>query len=227
MFVSFHRERIMRRLGVLALVLTMAGVALPLPAYGQSGPRVLLIPREGYSLDLDLMIKMEVGVMTLLLEKAGFKVDVATTSGSPILGSTQRIEKVKKLKDVDLNDYKGIILACMGVGAFPGAPVSEDAVALVRKALSEGKPVAANSNSGIVLAAAGVLKGKRYAFQRDPLGTGDTDRRFEGAIYGGQGVVKDGKIITSGACPQIEKAMGVENATVKLTQTFVSELASK
>jgi putative intracellular protease/amidase len=200
-------------------------------AMGQSGSKVLLIPREGSSLDLDLMIKMEVGVMTLLLKNAGFSVDMATTSGQPILGPTQQLDKIMKLGDINLDNYKGIILACMAVGSFPGAPVSQESVGLVRKALSEGKPVAANSNSSIVLAEAGVLKGKKYAFARDPLKATErfktTDLRFTDAIYDGPGVVQDGKIITSGVCPYIEKNSGMENMTVRLTRTFISELGSK
>jgi putative intracellular protease/amidase len=177
------------------------------------------------------MIKMEVGVMTLLLKNAGFEWDMATTSGQPILGPTQKLDKIKRLADVKLSDYKGILLACMAVGSFPGAPVSQEAVGLVKQALAAGKPVAANSNSGIVLADAGVLKGKKYAFVRDPLKTTEvfkvTDPRFEGGIYSGPGVVQDGKIITSGVCPFIELRWGMENVTVKLTQAFIAELGSK
>jgi putative intracellular protease/amidase len=222
----------MRKISLFAIMVILAGViSFSSQAFGQSGSKVLLIPREGSSLDLDLMIKMEVGVMTVLLKNAGFEMDMATTSGQPILGPNQKLDKIMRLADVDLKNYKGIILACMAVGAFPGAPVSQEAVALVKKALSEGKPVAANSNSGIVLAEAGVLKGKKYAFQRDPLKTTEvfktTDSRFEGAIYSGPGVVQDGKIITSGVCPYIETRSGMENVTGKLTKTFIAELGSK
>ena len=38
----------------------------PTEAFGQTTRKVLMITREGYSTDLDLMIKMEVGVMTVL-----------------------------------------------------------------------------------------------------------------------------------------------------------------
>jgi putative intracellular protease/amidase len=222
----------MKKVSVLAVMIFLVLVtSFSSLAFGQSGSKVLLIPREGSSLDLDLMIKMEVGVMTLLLKNAGFEVDMATTSGQPILGPTQKLDKIKRLADVDLNNYKGIILACMAVGNFPGAPVSQESVALIKKALSEGKPVAANANSGIVLAEAGVLKGKKYAFVRDPLKTTEvfktTDPRFADAIYSGPGVVQDGKIITSGVCPFIEMGWGMENVTLKLTRTFISELGSK
>ena len=146
----------------------------PTEAFGQSGRKILMIPREGYSTDLDLMIKMEVGVMTILFKGAGFEVDIASTSGQPILGPTQKIEKVSRLSEINLNDYVGIIMPCMAVGMYPGPPVSPQTVALVKRALAEGKPVAAAANSSIILAEAGVLKGKRYTYITDPLKTTET-----------------------------------------------------
>jgi putative intracellular protease/amidase len=226
---------------------------VPTEAFGQSARKVLMVPREGYSSDLDLMIKMEVGVMIYHLRRAGFGVDIATTSGFPILGSTQKIEKVMRLADINLDNYAGIIMPCMAVGAFPGPPVSQEAIVLVKKALSEGKPVAASTFSVIILAEAGVLKGKKYASGRDPLKpapaaaqaaapaaarlTGAiipdwpimaaTDPRFAGAIYSGAGVVQDGKIITSGACPFMQEAWGAEDKTLELTKTFIKAIGVK
>ncbi len=98
--------------------------------------------------------------MNLLLKNAGFHVDIATTSGQAILGSTEKIEKVMKLMDINLDDYVGIIMPCMAVGTGPGPAVSQDAIALVKKAVSDDKPVAAQRGSIIILAEAGVLKGK-------------------------------------------------------------------
>jgi len=203
----------------------------PTEALGQGVRKVLMIPREGYSADLDQAIKGEVGVMTMLLKKAGLEADIATTSGRPILGPTQKIEKVLILSDVNVDNYVGVIMPCMAVGMFPGPPVSPEAVVVVKKALTDGKPVAAAANSSIILAEAGVLKGKKYAFAEDPLKTSQMwkrrDPRFEGAIYSGPGVVQDGKIITSGACPMIERSYGLPNNTVELTQKFIAAIGPK
>lgn len=200
-------------------------------AFGQSSHKVLMIAREGYSTDLDLMIKMEVGVMTTLLKKAGFEVDIASTSGQPILGPTQQIEKVSRLSEINLTDYVGIIMPCMAVGMFPGPPVSPQTVAIVKKSLADGKPVAAAANASIILADAGVLKGKKYAYITDPLKTTEiwkrTDPRFEGAIYSGPGVVQDGLIITSGVCPTLERIFGMQNGTVEITQKFIAAIKPK
>ena len=199
--------------------------------YCQSAKKVLMVPREGYSQDLDLMLKMEVGVMTLLLKNAGFEVDIATTSGYPIIGPTQKIEKLQRLSEINLDNYVGIIMPCMAVGLFPGPPVAPDAVAAVKKALADGKPVAASANSAIILADAGVLKGKRYAFVTNPLETTQRwtrkDLRFEGAIYSGPGVVQDGQILTSGICPRLEIATGMQSGVVELTQKLIAAIKAK
>jgi putative intracellular protease/amidase len=234
----------MRKVGAFATMVVMMAAVIAFAslfctqAHGQSSSKVLMIPREGYSQDIDLMIGMEVGVMTKLLNSAGFKVDIATTSGYPIVGHSQEIESVMRLQDVNVKDYAGVIMPCMGVGLFPGPPVAPEAVLLVKKALADGKPVAAALGSANILAEAGVLKGKRYSYFRDPLKTDASwtrmDPRFADAIYSGPGTTQDGQIITCGVCPNTEKLNGwgfdpfdVENGTVKLTKTFIAALGPR
>ena len=219
--------------GVL-MSLSSFSVMGPTDAFAQSSRKVLMIPREGDSTDLDLMITKEVGVMTALLKNAGFEVDIATPSGQPFLGPTKKIEKVLRLSKIDPNNYAGIIMPCMAMGAFPGPAVPPETVAVVKKALSDGKPVAAAYGSIIILAEAGLLKGKKYAFPHDALKTEEQhkpDLRFKDAIYSGPGVVQDGKIITSGVCPNIEKQYGMtygwKDGTVELTQKFIAAIGSK
>jgi putative intracellular protease/amidase len=232
--------------GFTTLVVMMAAVILfsslfsvePAKAFGESTSKVLMIPREGHSQDLDLMIKEEVGVMIELLKNAGFDVDIATISGQPILGSSQKIENVIKLREVNVTNYAGVIMPCMAVGLFPGPLVDPEAVAMVRKVLSDGKPVAAALGSINVLAEAGVLKGKKYSYFRDPLKTdarwGLTDPRFSGAIYIGPGTTQDGNIITCGVCPYTEKSYGwgldafdMENGPVKLTKALIAAMGRR
>ena len=228
----------MKKISLFAIIVILAGIISFSPqAFGQGSKKVLMIPREGYSRDLDLMLKMEVGVMISLLKNAGIEVDVATTSGQPILGTTEKIEmdKVMQLSAIKLENYAGVIMPCMAVGAFPGPPVSPETVTIVKKALAEGKPVAASTFSVTILAEAGVLKGKKYAYSRDPLKTekswgkfGGTDQRFVDAIYSGPGVIQDGNIITSGACPWMERVGGgLQSKTVELTQTFIKAIGPK
>jgi putative intracellular protease/amidase len=221
----------MKRITIVTVALVLLGVvSFSLEAWGQSTSKVLMIPREGNSADLDHMIKMEVGVMVTLLKEAGFNVDIATPSGQPILGLSNKIEKVARLSGTNVDSYVGVIMPCMAVGFFPGPAVSSEVIAVVKKAVSDGKPVAAVLGSSITLAEAGLLKGKKYAFFADPLNPPPgvmPDRRYEGAIYGGTGVVQDGKIITSGVCANIAKVYGLEDGTTELTQKFVAALKSK
>ncbi len=66
---------------------------------------------------------------------------------------------------------------------------------------------------------------------RDPLkpeaSWEPTDRRYEGGIYSGDGVVQDGKIITSGVCPMLARNSGKQDGTVKLTETFIAAIRAK
>ncbi len=153
---------------IVAILLSMAVFGILVPAEG--GPKVLLIPREGDSKHKKLALTKEVGVMTKMLKKAGFEVVVATVKGKPIVAypfPVTTLEPDLKLNDVNVADYIGFIMPCMAVGwTYPVAP---EAVAIVKQAVDEGKPVAAQLGSVMILAEAGVLKGKRYAYFFDKL----------------------------------------------------------
>jgi len=214
---------------ILAILLGLVMVSAIAEAQGIS--QVLLIPREGESSNLDVRVKKEVGVMTEMLQEAGFKVVVANVSGQPIEGIISKLKPDMKLSEVKVDEYAGVILPCMGVGLFPGPPVSPLAVSIVKQALAEGKPVAAPLGSAYILAEAGLLKGRRYAFIDDPSidipRIRRKDLRFEGAIYSGSGVIQDGNIITSGVCPATEGWMGKPDCTLELTRAFIAELRRK
>ena len=230
----------MKRITILvAIVVGMAvcfsvllyGVTIPTEALAESRPKVLLIPREGYSLDIELMLNEEVRLMSRMLRRAGFVVKVATASGNPIVSPTRDLKPDMRLADVKKEDYVGFMMPCMAVGGIPGPPIAPEAIAIVKHAVAEGKPVAAQFGSVIILAQAGVLKGKKYAFLSAPLKPAPwrkiTDPRFVDAIYSGRGVVQDGNIITSGTCPVVEQLSGFPHGTTELTQAFIDELKKK
>jgi putative intracellular protease/amidase len=157
-----------------------------------------------------------------MLEKAGFKVVAATTDGMPIKGSVVTFTPDLKLSDVKVDDYVGVIIACMGSGEpTPKPPI---AVLIVKQAVTQGKPVAASHSSVTILAEAGVLAGKRYAFRMDASLRYSS---FTGAIYGGTGLVQDGNIITCGLCPEAAASYGLPDGTVELTQAFITTLTTK
>jgi len=223
-----RKAKKMKRLSFMVAIL-LSLVMICGIADAQSISQVLLIPREGQSGNLDAMLKKEVGVMTDMLQKAGFKVVVANVSGQPIEGILNKLKPDLKLSEVKVDNYAGFILPCMAVGMFPGPPVSPAAVSIVKQAIAKGKPVAAQTGSVYILAEAGVLKGKRYAFVDDPLNQPPPykDSRFEGAIYSGSRIVQDGNIITSGVCPSVEGWMGMPDCTPELTRAFIAKLGRR
>jgi putative intracellular protease/amidase len=224
-----RKEKKMNRLlFIVALLLSL--VMICAIAEAQSISQVLLIPREGRSSDIEYMLNKEVGVMTDMLQKAGFKVVVANVSGQPLEGFIRKLRPDLKLSEVNVDDYAGFILPCMALGQFPPPPISPEAVSIVKQAIAKGKPVAAQTGSVLILAEAGLLKGKRYAYLQDrfnPYPPHKKDWSFEGAIYSGPGIVQDGMIITSGICPSIESGTGLREGTPELTRAFIAKLGRK
>jgi putative intracellular protease/amidase len=220
----------MKRMMRILLILASFAVGYNLSHAGD-GAKVLMIPRDGVSSNLELMLTKEVGVMTDMLKNAGFDVDVATVTGQPIVASeTLKLKPDLKLSNVNVADYAGIIMPCMSVGGGLNTPVASEAVAIVKGAVAERKPVAAQLGSVMILAEAGVLKGKKYAYFFDKLNPDSAhqrDARFEGAIYSNEIVVKDGNIITSCCCPAAAYFHGSPDATAQLTQTLIDELIHK
>jgi putative intracellular protease/amidase len=199
-------------------------------AEAETIPQVLMIPREGKSANLDLMLSRQVFVMIEMLQKAGFKVVVASVSGQPLEGVIHKLNFDLKLTEVNIDDYVGVALPCMATGLFPGPQISPAVVSIVKQAIAKGKPIAAPLGAVYILAEAGALKGKRYAFLDDPLNPrppNQKDPRFEGAIYSGSDLVQDGNIITSGRCPNIEARMGIPDNTPELTRAFIKMLGPK
>jgi protease I len=216
-----------------SLIISLAPCLAPMQseALAQDARKVLVVPREGYSNDLDLMISKELNVMLAMLKEAGYQTVIATTSGVSIISPTTTIKPDLILSEVKIEDYAGVIMPCMAVGMYPGPPVSSETVSIVKQALAAGKPVAAATGSAIVLAEAGLLKGKEYAYNGNPLEASErrnrTDSRFVGGIYKGDGVVQDGNIITSGVCPSTSERFNLPDRTVDITSAFIASLSRK
>ncbi len=211
----------MRRIVVLAvLVLVGLGISNISTLEGQDS-RVLMVVKDGPSLDLELMLTEEVGVMRNMLEATGSQVVVASPSGEPLVAGEVTLIPDIRLADAEMVDYVGIILPCMAVDEEPSLPAVE---ALVREAVVAGKPVAAQTGSVVTLARAGVLMGREYAYVEEWIGNVP---EFEGLTYGGEGIVHDGDIITSGVCPYAAREQGLEDGTQALTGAFITHLWEK
>jgi putative intracellular protease/amidase len=181
----------------------------------ESKPKVLLVLREK-STAVDLMLSREVGVMIAALKAAGFAVVVASASGRPIGRSLSKIEPDLKLAEVRVGDYVGLLLPSMAVGLT--APVSAELIRIVRRAAALKIPLAAQHGSVVVLHRAGLLKKKKYAFQR---------RLFDEGEYRGPGVVRDGDLITSGTCPFLARDTDRPDGTETLTRLFIEAMSER
>ena len=91
---------------------------------------------------------------------------MASASGQPITGGATTLKPDLKLADVKVDDYAGLVFPCMAVpDAWEPPPES---VEIAKKAVAQGKPVAAQVGGVATLAAAGVLNGKQYCFPGRP-----------------------------------------------------------
>ena len=187
-------------------------------SYAQNPPKVLLFMRNGQSGDLEYMLKKEVGVMKDTLERSGYKVVIATLDGSSFSAGSTTVKAGIKLAEANVSDYSGFILPCLAVPSYPAPPeVSSEAIALVKAAISAGKPVAAQTGSLWTLAQAGLLKGKKYAYAM-------AEPSFAGATFAGTGVVRDGLVITSGICPYMALKTKANDGTEQLALALVAAM---
>ena len=205
------------------ILLAVLGVAGAHPDHGDNGDagKVFMFIPEG-SRDLELMLREEVNVMRRMLGDAGYGVDIATADGRPLRADGITVRPTVQLKNVNVEDYAGIIIPCMAPA--PGSESTPDAVtAIVERAVELGKPVAASRGSVGTLAKAGALVGKEYAY----ASAVDTSKRpeFAGGNYLGIGVVRDGNISTAGICPLAARSLGEPDGTVELTENFIESLS--
>ncbi len=190
----------------------------------ETSDRVLIILKEYYiSAGIQSMSTNEAILMKQTLENAGFDVDIASASGRKFLIGRVTLESDYKLGEVNVDNYSGFMITCSSLGmnissdlsqvpAFGEAYSKPEEVAFAQKIVDSGKPIAAQGKGVVILAEAGVLKGKKYSYMRD--------LQVDEAIYGGQDVVKDGNIMTSSFCPD----HGPKDQTVKLTEALIAEI---
>ena len=206
-------------LGVMILLVLVAGQAFSAENKGQ----VLMILRAGMGSDtsfglVDYAIIKEFGVMKTTLEGAGFNVVVATVDGRALGGKHLSITPDLKFSAVRIADYKGIMVPCLDAAAM-----TIESVQIVKEALATGIPVAAQNGGVTILSMAGGLKGKNFAMP-DYYITGEGKPFFNpgGGTYRGEGVVQDGKIVTSGICPVMALFVKKPDGTLELTQKLIA-----
>lgn len=137
-----------------------------------------------------------------ILQREGAKITLASSSlneSRGVLGKTERPDVL--LENVRTEDYDALIF----VGGAGASEYWDDPVAhkLVKDVLGEGKPVAAICIAPVILANAGVLKGKKAA-----VWNSEAEKLSQkGSICTGAGVEVDGNLITANG-PQSAKEFG-------------------
>lgn len=186
-------------------------------SYSQDTNKILIFIKEESS-QLEYMLANEVIKMSDMLEESGFEVTTATVSGKELNSGSVSLTPDLRLNQVDVDDYDGFIIPCMIVDT-----TTQETINFVKSIAEKDKPIAAQVASVYLLAKAGVLDGKKYALYSDQINNSD----FKGSVYGGNGVVQDGNIITSGGCPWMEHRNRGKDRTAELTQSFIGVINAK
>jgi putative intracellular protease/amidase len=192
-------------LGVLAFLLS--------PATGMATePKVLVVARP--SIGDPSLITTELGVMVDMLKKAGFTPVVASSSLVTFDNGKTKVKADVRFADVVASDYVGIVMPCL---ANPeGGTTAPEVVKIATDAAAAGEPIAAQRSSLYILSKAGLLKGRKYAYVHAAW--------FPEGVYGGDGVVQDGNIITSAICPNAAQDFAKPDGTVPLMNAFIKVL---
>lgn len=189
--------------------------APPTPASATG--KVLLLLNEAESVDLELMLTNEVGVISHLLREAGYEVVVASSSGRAFTAGAAHVQPSAKVSDLSVADYLALVVPCMAVS---GVPLPPEGTAFIKAFAESGKPIAAQTGGVVLLARAGVLSGKKFAIAS---GWVEKNPELKSGIESGDGVVQDGRVITSGVCPHTAKS-GRPDGTTKMTEALLAEL---
>lgn len=136
----------------------------------------------------------ELNMPRQLYEQAGYGVDIAsprTGTATGMLGAQVPVEM--NLNDVVVDNYQAITVVG-GMGSPEYLWENQTLATLVREFDSQRKVVSAICLSGVVLAKAGVLKGKQATVWETPESV--SALKEAGATYTGEPVTVDGLLVT-------------------------------
>jgi len=146
-----------------------------------------------------------------IFEKEGFKVTIASSSlntATGMLGAKVKPEAL--INNVNVKDYDAVVFVG-GIGAteYFGNPI---ALKIAQDSVRQGKILGAICIAPRILAEAGVLKGKKATVWKSEANA----LKARGAIYTGEDVTVDGKIVTASG-PNAAEAFA--NAILKLLKS--------
>jgi len=163
------------------------------------GKKILLVIAQEQFRDEECFVPKQ------LFEAAGVKVTVAaefTETAKGMLGGT--IKPDIRIAEASLADYDAIVISG-GAGARVYLWDNKTLQQLVKDAYAKGKVVSAICISPVVLARAGILKGKKSTVFKSP----DTlhELKEHGALHEDREVIVSGRVIT-GRDPKSAEAFG-------------------
>jgi protease I len=141
-----------------------------------------------------------------ILEEAGIEVKTASNKLGTAIGADGGDTKVDLLvSQINVSDFDAIIF--VGGPGCLDALDNEESYRIAREAVSQNKVLAAICISPVILARAGVLRGKRATVWNDFVKSQAKILKREGAIFEDKPVVVDGKIVTANG-PEAAKDFG-------------------
>jgi protease I len=133
------------------------------------------------------------------LQKAGIEFDIASTKRGVCTGMLgAKATAAMTFEDVEPGKYDGLVVVG-GAGSQTHLWSDEILVSLAKYLAEKRKMVSAICLSPVVLARAGVLKGKNATYAQNPLSF--REMKLGGAILVDQPVVVDGKVVTANGPP--------------------------
>lgn len=137
----------------------------------------------------------ELAVPVAAFQKAGIQFDIASTRRGPCTGMLgTKTTATLSLEEIDPKHYDGLVIVG-GAGSQTHLWDDELLNQIVKFVHQSGKIVAAICLAPVVLARAGVLKGKKATYYESPVSF--REMKAGGAILTSAPVVKDGRIITA------------------------------
>ena len=141
------------------------------------------------------------------LQKAGIEFEIASTRRGPCTGMLgAKTTATLSFDDIDPKQYDGLVIVG-GIGSQIHLWDDEMLIPIVNFFHQKGKVVAAICLATVVLAHAGILKGKKATYYESPASF--REMKIGGAVITNAPVVKDARVITANG-PSASKAFADE-----------------
>lgn len=181
------------------------------PATKESrGIKVIMVRAPQYYCDEELFH------IRAALQKNNIGLVVASTTTAEAMGERLGV-KIKPditIPQVDITEFDGVVIGS-GTGCKESLWKDENLREIVRLAYAQNKLVAAGCNAPVVLARAGILKGRRATVF--PNTENIRELKNAEAVYTNEPLVVDGKIITS------RDLRSLKEFSAEIVETFTKE----